>query len=260
MREESVEHASLVECRKVRKSFGALEILKGIDLEVSKGEVVAIVGPSGSGKTTLLRCVNHLEKIDGGWIRVGNDYVGYRQVGNRLREAKPRLIATQRSHIGMVFQQFNLFPHLSVMDNIVLAPTFHKRGTRQMNKLAARDLLARVGLLDHADKYPATLSGGQQQRVAIARALAMEPALMLFDEPTSALDPELVGEVLSVMRELAGSGTTMMIVTHELAFAREVCDRIIFMDKGLIVETGPAATLISNPQESRTKAFISSVL
>lgn len=250
----------MVDVRSVRKHFGSNEVLKSISLQVEKGKVLCLLGPSGSGKSTFLRCINHLETINGGRIYVDGDLIGYRQSGDVLHEMKPSEIAAQRSQIGMVFQRFNLFPHLSAIQNVMEAPVGVKREKPEAAKARAMQLLERVGLLDKADHYPTQLSGGQQQRVAIARALAMQPNLMLFDEPTSALDPELVGDVLDVMRDLAKSGMTMIVVTHELGFAREVADTVVFMDQGVVVEQGPPSQVIENPQEERTKAFIKSVL
>jgi polar amino acid transport system ATP-binding protein len=247
----------LVRALNVTKSFHKVEVLKGIDLEVNRGEVVCLLGPSGSGKTTFLRCINQLETIDGGRIWVDGDLMGYAEHDGRLHRLTDKAIAAQRREIGMVFQRFNLFPHKTVLDNIVEAPT----KVRGAKKKAARDqaisLLERVGLADKRSAYPSQLSGGQQQRVAIARALAMKPKLMLFDEPTSALDPELVGEVLAVMRELAGEGTTMVVVTHEMSFAREVADKVVFMDGGVVVEQGEPKQIINNPQHPRTQSFLS---
>ncbi|WP_100836401.1 amino acid ABC transporter ATP-binding protein [Kitasatospora fiedleri] len=250
----------LVKAEGVRKSYGALEVLKGIDLEVRTGEVFCLVGPSGSGKSTFLRCINHLEKINAGRLSVDGHLVGYREKGGRLYELKDSEVALQRRDIGMVFQRFNLFPHMTVLENIIEAPVQVKGAGKAAAKEQARELLARVGLADKADNYPAQLSGGQQQRVAIARALAMEPKLMLFDEPTSALDPELVGDVLDVMRQLAQDGMTMIVVTHEMAFAREVGDALVFMDGGVVVESGHPRDVLTNPQHDRTKAFLSRVL
>lgn len=244
----------------IHKSFGNIEVLKGIDLEVVRGEVVCLLGASGSGKSTFLRCINHLETVDQGFIVVDGQMVGYNVEGDRLHEASPREIARRRANIGMVFQQFNLFGNLTVMENITLAPIRVKREKEAVAKKRAQELLDRVGLSDRGDFYPSQLSGGQQQRVAIARALAMEPTLMLFDEPTSALDPELVDEVLSVMRSLADSGMTMIVVTHEMGFAREVGTRAIFMDQGVIVESGDPKELIDNPKHERTRAFLRRVL
>jgi polar amino acid transport system ATP-binding protein len=250
----------MVEALRVRKRFGSTEVLKGIDLRVDPGEVVCLLGPSGSGKSTLLRCINHLERIDSGEISVSGHLVGYRRAGGRKHELRPRDIATQRRDVGMVFQRFNLFPHRTALDNLMEAPRFVRREDRKAAEARARDLLASVGLADRADYYPAQLSGGQQQRVAIARALAMQPKLMLFDEPTSALDPELVGEVLDVMRKLAADGMTMIVVTHEIGFAREVADAVAFMDAGVVVEAGPPAQVLGSPQHDRTRAFLSAVL
>jgi polar amino acid transport system ATP-binding protein len=244
----------------VYKRFGRLEVLRGIDLEVDRQEVVCIIGPSGSGKSTLLRCINHLEKINAGRLSVDGELVGYREQGGRLHELRESEIAAKRQEIGMVFQQFNLFPHMKVLDNVIEAPTRVKNMPRDQAVDFAERLLDRTGMRDKAGSYPKQLSGGQQQRVAIARALAMQPKLMLFDEPTSALDPELVGDVLAVMRDLATSGMTMIVVTHEMGFAREVGDKLIFMDDGVVVETGPPREVLAHPQHERTKAFLSKVL
>ena len=252
--------APMVKAEAVHKSFGRLEVLRGISLEVAPGEVMCVLGPSGSGKSTFLRCINHLEKIDAGRLWVDGSLVGYRQDGDKLYELREREVARERAQIGMVFQRFNLFPHMTALQNVIEAPTRVKRVPRESAVGSARALLERVGLADKADAYPAQLSGGQQQRVAIARALAMEPKLMLFDEPTSALDPELVGEVLDVMRELAETGMTMVVVTHEMGFAREVGDSLVFMDGGVIVEAGDPRQVLTNPQHERTKAFLSKVL
>ena len=250
----------MVRSEGVCKSFGSIEVLKGIDLEVQRGEVFCIVGPSGSGKSTFLRCINHLEKVDSGRLSVDGELVGYRQQGDRLYELKDRDAAKKRREIGMVFQRFNLFPHMTVLQNVMEAPMrVRKEPVAQVRERAMR-LLDRVGLVGKADAYPRQLSGGQQQRVAIARALAMEPKLMLFDEPTSALDPELVGEVLDVMRQLAVDGMTMIVVTHEMGFAREVGDNLVFMDDGIVVETGRPRDVLGNPRHERTKAFLSKVL
>ncbi|MGR4010810.1 amino acid ABC transporter ATP-binding protein [Leucobacter sp. 1207-22] len=247
--------------RGVRKHFGDLEVLKGISMDVQEGQVSVLLGPSGSGKSTLLRCINHLETIDGGRITVDGEIVGYREQGDkRLREMHPREVAKQRRSIGMVFQRFNLFPHKTALENIIEAPMIVSRRNKAEAVAEARRLLARVGLDAWADHYPSQLSGGQQQRVAIARALAMKPKLMLFDEPTSALDPELVGEVLDVMKELANEGMTMIVVTHEIGFAREVADQVVFMDGGVVVEAGAPSELIDNPQHARTQGFLQSVL
>jgi polar amino acid transport system ATP-binding protein len=250
----------MVLAENVHKSFGRLEVLKGIDLEVARGEVCCLLGPSGSGKSTFLRCINHLEKINAGRLSVDGALVGYREHGGKLHELKERETARARSEIGMVFQRFNLFPHMTALGNVAEAPV-QVRGESKSGAIdKARALLDRVGLSDKVDTYPAQLSGGQQQRVAIARALAMEPKLMLFDEPTSALDPELVGEVLDVMRGLADDGMTMVVVTHEMGFAREVADTVVFMDGGVVVEEGDPESVIDNPQEERTKAFLGKVL
>ncbi|MFF3336019.1 amino acid ABC transporter ATP-binding protein [Streptomyces sp. NPDC002888] len=250
----------MVDIRSVHKSFGPLEVLKGIDLEVRVGEVTVILGPSGSGKSTLLRTINHLEKVDRGAISVDGALVGYRRSGDKLHELREREVLKQRTHIGFVFQNFNLFPHLTVLDNIVEAPVSALKRPRKEAVEAARLLLDRVGLADKAEVYPRQLSGGQQQRVAIARALALEPKLLLFDEPTSALDPELVGEVLDVIKDLARQGTTMIVVTHEIGFAREVADTVVFMDDGRIVERGAPGDVLDRPREERTRAFLSKVL
>jgi polar amino acid transport system ATP-binding protein len=250
----------MVRAEAVHKSFGRLAVLKGIDLDVRAGEVCCVIGPSGSGKSTFLRCINHLEKIDAGWIRVDGELIGYRERGDRLHELRPREVAAQRRSIGMVFQRFNLFPHLTVLENIMEAPLRVTRESRSQVLDRAVALLRRVGLEDKADTYPGRCSGGQQQRVAIARALAMRPKLMLFDEPTSALDPELVGEVLDVMKDLAADGMTMIVVTHEIGFAREVGDSLVFMDDGLVVERGVPTDVIANPQHQRTQAFLAKVL
>ncbi|WP_280335761.1 amino acid ABC transporter ATP-binding protein [Nocardia wallacei] len=250
----------MIRAQQVHKNFGALQVLKGISLEVARGEVMCLVGPSGSGKSTFLRCINHLEQVDAGRLYVDGELVGYREKGGRLYELHPREAARQRRDIGMVFQHFNLFPHRTALENIIEAPTQVKRIRKADAVSRARELLDRVGLAEKADAYPAQLSGGQQQRVAIARALAMDPKLMLFDEPTSALDPELVGEVLGVMRELAASGMTMVVVTHEMGFAREVADHLVFMDGGVVVESGPPRELLANPRHERTQAFLSRIL
>jgi polar amino acid transport system ATP-binding protein len=250
----------MVLAEKVSKNFGTNRVLRGISLEVARGQVLCIVGPSGSGKSTFLRCINHLERVDAGRLSIDGELVGYRQKGGKLYEQKPSEAALQRREIGMVFQRFNLFPHLTAMENITLAPIRVKGLSKAKATARANELLARVGLADKGDAYPAHLSGGQQQRVAIARALAMDPKLMLFDEPTSALDPELVGEVLEVMKELARSGMTMLVVTHEMGFAREVADTLVFMDEGVVVEAGPPRQVLSDPQHERTKEFLSKVL
>lgn len=250
----------LVRAEGVRKSYGSVEVLKGIDLEVKQGEVFCLVGPSGSGKSTFLRCINHLEQINAGRLWVDGELVGYRQKGDKLYELKDREVALKRRDIGMVFQRFNLFPHMTALGNIIEAPVQVKGRSKAEARTKALELLDRVGLGDKANNYPAQLSGGQQQRVAIARALAMEPKLMLFDEPTSALDPELVGDVLDVMRQLAEDGMTMIVVTHEMAFAREVGDALVFMDGGVVVEAGHPREVLTNPQHERTRAFLSRVL
>ncbi|WTG31039.1 amino acid ABC transporter ATP-binding protein [Streptomyces decoyicus] len=250
----------MVEIRSVHKSFGSLAVLNGVDLQVRTGEVTVVLGPSGSGKSTLLRTINHLEKVDSGSVSVDGALVGYRRAGNKLYELREREILRQRTEIGFVFQNFHLFPHLTVLENITEAPVAALRRPKKDAGKAARALLARVGLADKADAYPRTLSGGQQQRVAIARALALEPKLLLFDEPTSALDPELVGEVLDVIKDLAHQGTTMIVVTHEIGFAREVADTVVFMDDGRIVEQGPPGEVLDRPRHERTKSFLSKVL
>ncbi len=250
----------MVKAEQVCKSFGALQVLKGITLAVEQGEVLVLVGPSGSGKSTFLRCINHLESISAGRLYVDGELVGYRESRGRLHEMTPREAAKQRRDIGMVFQNFNLFPHRTVLQNIIEAPIHVKGMKRAAAEERARDLLNQVGLSDKASAYPAQLSGGQQQRVAIARALAMDPKLMLFDEPTSALDHELVGEVLAVMKKLAADGMTMIVVTHEMGFAREVADQLVFMDGGVVVESGPPREVMSNPQHERTKSFLSKVM
>ncbi|MFH8734969.1 amino acid ABC transporter ATP-binding protein [Streptomyces sp. NPDC017964] len=251
---------TMVDIKAVHKSFGTLEVLRGIDLEVRTGEVTVVLGPSGSGKSTLLRTINHLEKVDSGWISVDGSLVGYRRSGDKLYELREREVLKQRTQIGFVFQNFNLFPHLTVLENIAEAPVSALKRPRKDALDSARRLLDRVGLADKADAYPKQLSGGQQQRVAIARALALEPKLLLFDEPTSALDPELVGEVLDVIKDLALQGTTMIVVTHEIGFAREVADTVVFMDEGRIVEQGAPSEVLDAPRHDRTKAFLSKVL
>jgi len=250
----------MVKAEAVRKSFGRLEVLRGVTTEVMPREVMVIIGPSGGGKSTFLRCINHLEKINGGRLWVDGELVGYKQRGAKLYELRDDEVARKRAEIGMVFQSFNLFPHMTALENVMVGPVQVKKENKATVRTRAEDLLERVGLSDKAGSHPAQLSGGQQQRVAIARALAMEPKLMLFDEPTSALDPELVGEVLDVMRGLAEMGMTMIVVTHEIGFAREVGDKLLFMDGGVIVEAGPPRDLISNPREERTRQFLSKVL
>ncbi|GAA2423535.1 amino acid ABC transporter ATP-binding protein [Mycolicibacterium llatzerense] len=250
----------MVRAEQVCKNFGALEVLKGVSLEVERGQVLVLVGPSGSGKSTFLRCINHLEQVSAGRLYVDEQLVGYRERGGKLHELPPREAARQRRDVGMVFQHFNLFPHRTALENIVEAPV-HVKGVKRAVALSrARELLDQVGLSSKADAYPAQLSGGQQQRVAIARALAMEPKLMLFDEPTSALDPELVGDVLAVMKNLAQLGMTMVVVTHEMGFAREVADELVFMDAGVVVERGAPREVMANPKHERTKAFLSKVM
>ncbi len=244
----------------VVKRFGSNEVLKGITLTVNRGDVMCLVGPSGSGKSTFLRCINHLEVVNGGRLYVDDTLVGYREKGDKLYELHPRDAATQRRDICMVFQRFNLFPHMTALENVIEAPTLVKKVPKAEAIARGKELLDRVGLSDRMNHYPAHLSGGQQQRVAIARALAMDPKLMLFDEPTSALDPELVGEVLDVMKALAKSGMTMIVVTHEMGFAREVGDSLVFMDEGVVVESGDPRTVLAKPQHERTKAFLSKVL
>jgi len=250
----------MVQADNVHKSFGHVDVLKGIDLEVAPKEVFCLLGPSGSGKSTFLRCINHLEKIDAGKLYVDGHLVGYRPKGDKIHELKEKEVAHQRRDIGMVFQRFNLFPHMTALGNIMEAPVHVRGEAKAVVRERAEKLLDRVGLREKANAYPAQLSGGQQQRVAIARALAMQPKLMLFDEPTSALDPELVGEVLDVMRGLAEDGMTMIVVTHEIGFAREVGSALVFMDGGVVVESGSPRDVITNPQHARTKAFLSKVL
>ena len=250
----------LLTARRVRKRFGKVDVLKGITLSVAKGEVMCLLGPSGSGKSTFLRCINHLERIDGGRINFDGELIGYTQRKGALHEMTPREVARQRRGIGMVFQRFNLFPHLTALENVTAAPIGIRKIPKTKAVAEARELLDQVGLADFANAHPAQLSGGQQQRVAIARALAMEPKLMLFDEPTSALDPELVGDVLDVMQKLAKSGMTMVVVTHEIGFARGVADSIVFMDDGVVVESGPPSEILRNPRHERTKTFLDSVM
>jgi polar amino acid transport system ATP-binding protein len=250
----------LVRVIDVHKSYGSLEVLKGVSFDVAPGEVVCLMGRSGSGKSTLLRCINHLESADSGLIVVGDELVGYEWREGKLRELTDGKVARQRSNIGMVFQAFGLFPHLTVRQNVMEAPIRVKKMNKSDARRSAEQALDRVGLGEKADTYPQFLSGGQQQRVAIARALAMGPQLMLFDEPTSALDPELVGEVLDAMRELAASGMTMIVVTHEVNFARNVADRVIFMDQGVIAESGAPAEILGNPKEAATRAFLDRVI
>jgi polar amino acid transport system ATP-binding protein len=251
----------MVKAEGVHKNFGRLEVLKGISLEVHPGEVMCILGPSGSGKTTFIRCINHLEKIDAGRLWVDGELVGYRQAGDKIYELRDAEVCRERAQIGMVFQRFNLFGHMTALQNVIEAPIRVKKTPKDQAVRSGKELLRRVGLEDKMDTYPSQLSGGQQQRVAIARALAMSPKLMLFDEPTSALDPELVGEVLDVMKGLATEmGMTMVVVTHEIGFAREVGDTVVFMDGGVVVETGNPREVFANPREERTRAFLSKVL
>lgn len=251
---------SIVKAVGLRKSYGAFEALKGIDLEIARGEVLCLIGPSGSGKSTFLRCINQLEVLSGGALWVNGELVGYRRKGYKLYPLSQREIARQRLATGMVFQRFNLFPHKTALENIIEGPVQVLKHERKQAEAVARELLARVGLTHKCEAYPVELSGGQQQRVAIARALAMKPSLMLFDEPTSSLDPELVGEVLAVMRDLARTGMTMIVVTHELGFAREAATRVMFMDEGQVIEDGPPAQVLGSPTQSRTREFISAVL
>jgi polar amino acid transport system ATP-binding protein len=250
----------MVKAEDVHKRFGRLEVLRGISLEVNRGDVLCMLGPSGSGKSTFLRCINHLEKINAGRLSVDGELVGYREQAGRLHELHERVVARKRAEIGMVFQHFNLFPHMTALENVALAPIRVGKVSREEARERGRELLGRVGLGDKLDTYPVALSGGQQQRVAIARALAMQPKLMLFDEPTSALDPELVGDVLDAMRQLARDGMTMIVVTHEMGFAREVADTAVFMDGGVVVESGPPSQVLVEPRHERTKAFLSKVL
>lgn len=250
----------MIDAQQVWKSYGRLDVLKGIDLQVPTGTVTCLIGPSGSGKSTFLRCCNHLEQVTAGRLYVDDELIGYREKNEVLYELSAKEAARQRTDIGMVFQQFNLFPHRTVLDNIIEAPVHVKKQPVAQAKKRAMELLDQVGLAHKADAYPAQLSGGQQQRVAIARAVAMDPKLMLFDEPTSALDPELVGEVLRVMKDLAADGMTMLVVTHEMGFAREVSDQVVFMDGGVVVEAGAPSEVIENPAHERTREFLSSLL
>jgi polar amino acid transport system ATP-binding protein len=252
--------AQMVKAENIHKSFGHVDVLKGIDLEVAPKEVFCLVGPSGSGKSTFLRCINHLEKVDAGQLYVDGQLVGYQQRGDKLYELREKEVAAHRRDIGMVFQRFNLFAHMTALQNVMEAPLRVRKESKAVVRERAAKLLDRVGISAKGNSYPAQLSGGQQQRVAIARALAMQPKLMLFDEPTSALDPELVGEVLDVMRDLAESGMTMIVVTHEMGFAREVGDALVFMDDGMVVEAGHPRDVLTNPQHARTKSFLSKVL
>lgn len=250
----------MIKVDNITKNFGPLKVLKGVSLHVTPGEVVVVIGPSGSGKSTLLRCINYLEKINSGRIEIDGNLIGKKEVNGRLVDAPNKEIYGMRANIGMVFQRFNLFPHMTVLENLMEAPLIVKKQDKAVAEERAKYLLKKVGLEDKMNVYPSRLSGGQQQRVAIARALAMEPKIMLFDEPTSALDPELVGEVLAVMKDLAREGMTMVVVTHEMSFAREVADRVIFMDEGKIVEEGPPEKIFSNPQHPRTREFLSKIL
>ena len=252
--------APLLRIRGLRKSYGTNVVLDGIDLDVAEGEVSVLLGPSGSGKSTLLRCVNHLEKPDAGYIEMAGDIIGYRQEGRHLRELSPSAVTRQRAGIGMVFQQFFLFPHMTVLENLIEAPMSVRGVSRREATARAVELLDRVGLAGREGSYPRQMSGGQQQRVAIARAMAMQPSLMLFDEPTSALDPELVGEVLAVMKDLALSGMTMIVVTHEIGFAREVADTVTFMDGGRVIESGRPADVLDHPRNERARSFLAAVL
>ena len=252
--------AGLVEVRNVHKSYNGVEVLRDVSLTIEPGEVVTILGPSGSGKSTLLRAINHLETVDRGWVALDGALIGYEQRGGKLYELKEREILKRRTQVGVVFQNFNLFPHLTALQNIIEAPVALKRLSKADARELAIGLLERVGLGDKADSYPRQLSGGQQQRVAIARALALQPKVLLFDEPTSALDPELVGEVLDVIRDLSKLGTTLVIVTHEIGFAREVSDRVVFIDRGVVLETGTPAEVLGNPQHPRTREFLATVL
>jgi polar amino acid transport system ATP-binding protein len=250
----------MVKAEAVCKNFGRLEVLKGVSLEVLPGEVMCILGPSGSGKSTFLRCINHLEKIDGGRLWVDGRLVGYRLAGTKLYELRDVEVCRERAEIGMVFQRFNLFGHMTVLENVMEAPVHVRKSSKAEARRRATELLEQVGLADKLAAYPAQLSGGQQQRVAIARALAMDPKLMLFDEPTSALDPELVGDVLAVMKQLASAGMTMVVVTHEMGFAREAADRVVMMDEGVVVEEGTPDQFFGNPQHERTRQFLGRIL
>jgi polar amino acid transport system ATP-binding protein len=260
MTTEALSGAGHVEIHDVSKSYNGVEVLGGVSLTLEPGEVLTILGPSGSGKSTLLRTINHLETVDGGWVAIDGELIGYEHRHGRLYELKEHRVLRRRTQVGMVFQNFNLFPHLTAIENIVEAPLALKRLTRADARQLALGLLEKVGLGDKAQAYPRQLSGGQQQRVAIARSLALQPKVLLFDEPTSALDPELVGEVLDVIRELAGLGTTLVIVTHEIGFAREVSDRVAFIDHGVILEQGTPAEVLGDPQHQRTRDFLGTVL
>jgi len=250
----------MIKVENITKSFGSLEVLKGVSLHVAPGEVVVVIGPSGSGKSTLLRCINYLEKINSGKIFIDDQLIGKKEVNGRFVDAPNKDIYRMRADIGMVFQRFNLFPHRTVLENLIEAPILIRKLNKKEAEARAIKLLEKVGLSDKANSYPAHLSGGQQQRVAIARALAMEPKIMLFDEPTSALDPELVGEVLSVMKDLVKEGMTMVVVTHEMGFAREMADRVIFMDEGKILEEGQPFRIFTNPQHLRTREFLAKII
>ena len=250
----------MVDAQGVRKRFGRQEVLRGITLQVRAGEVMCIIGPSGSGKSTFLRCINHLEKVDAGRLTIDGQLVGYREQGGKLYELRDREVCQRRADVGMVFQHFNLFPHMTALENVTIGPTRVKGEDKATAVERAKQLLGRVGLAEKLDAYPRQLSGGQQQRVAIARALCMQPKLMLFDEPTSALDPELVSDVLDVMRSLADDGMTMVVVTHEIGFAREVGDSLVFMDEGVVVEAGPPKEVLANPKQERTQVFLSRIL
>jgi polar amino acid transport system ATP-binding protein len=258
--ESLVVRAAGVEIHNAHKTYGVHHVLKGVNLTVAPGQVAVILGPSGSGKSTLLRAVNHLEQLDVGYVSINGELIGVRRQGDRLKELSERVILRQRRQVGFVFQNFNLFPNLTVLDNLTAAPVATGALSRAEAEKVARELLERVGLVDKADAWPRQLSGGQQQRVAIARALAVRPGVLLFDEPTSALDPELVGEVLSVIKDLAATGTTMIVVTHEIGFAREVADLVVFLDAGQIVEQGPPAQVLDHPRHQRTREFLSKVL
>ncbi|WP_239349732.1 amino acid ABC transporter ATP-binding protein [Snodgrassella communis] len=250
----------MIDARGIYKAFGQVEVLKGVDIQVARSEVVAIIGSSGSGKSTLLRCLNYLEKVDAGSIAIENDFLVQNNSHNRAHYAPEQTIRNICARMGMVFQQFNLFPHMTVLQNVIEAPITVKKMQRNEIVPLAQELLRKVGLENKQDCYPSQLSGGQKQRVAIARALAMQPQIMLFDEPTSALDPELTGDVLKTMRQLAEDKMTMVVVTHEMGFAREVANKVLFMDKGVIVESGEARSFFANPQHARTQAFLSSML
>jgi polar amino acid transport system ATP-binding protein len=252
--------AGTIQASRIRKSFGPKTVLKDVDLEVASGEICCIIGPSGSGKSTLLRCINGLETVDSGVLKVNGEDFGYYETDHAYHALPPKKLAQQRTRVGMVFQQFNLFPNMTAAENVMSGPVLVKRADKKESAKRAQELLTSVGLGQFGDRYPAELSGGQQQRVAIARSLAMDPEIILFDEPTSALDPEKVGEVLSVMQDLAKKGMTMVVVTHEMGFAREVSDSLIFMDDGIVVERGDAREILSNPKEARTQAFLKQVL